>query len=495
MTKPNAALGAYLNSIQTMKSNAALARRLDSWTNLVSKMGVVGRDKRMSSTVDDAPIFKVREEMSALYHGNDLAKKIVDLPVQEMFRRWIRLRSSAMSQKDAITMSRDVLDYMESKRIKSTLEEAMTWAKLYGGACVFMGIRGAGAVNTPLEPMRAKSLEFLTVFDRHEIRVARYYADPLKANYGKPELYEIVSTLNDADVRGSGLHDHKTGQIIHASRMLVFEGTRTDKWRKRQFNGGWSDSVFVSAIATLRGHDSVWMSSESLMQDFAQAVIKLQGLSEAMSTNGEDNVMTRLELMDTSRSVLRALVLDAEHEDFERKPTPMTGLADVIDRWMHRLSAATSIPVTLLYGRSPAGQNATGESDFRIFYDKIAAEQERDLRPELERLLEVIFNVDDGPTKGAEPESWQFDFLPLWQLNALEESQRRKAQAETDEIYVNTGVLTPQAVTRSRFGGDDYSTETMVDEEAIAALEETNQARQELELNPPEPTVQVPPNA
>lgn len=35
------------------------------------------------------------------------------------------------------------------------------------------------------------------------------------------------------------------------------------------------------------------------------------------------------------------------------------------------LSAVSEIPVTILFGRSPCGQNATGDSDFEQYYSMV----------------------------------------------------------------------------------------------------------------------------
>ncbi len=53
-------------------------------------------------------------------------------------------------------------------------------------------------------------------------------------------------------------------------------------------------------------------------------------------------------------------------------------------------AGAADIPVTRLLGQSPAGLSATGDSDTRNYYDMIAARQELDLRPQLERLDRLI---------------------------------------------------------------------------------------------------------
>ncbi|MEK9802450.1 MAG: DUF1365 family protein, partial [Curvibacter sp.] len=44
---------------------------------------------------------------------------------------------------------------------------------------------------------------------------------------------------------------------------------------------------------------------------------------------------------------LRAIVVDKDGEDFERKSTPVEGLAGLIDKFMLKNSAATGYPVTL----------------------------------------------------------------------------------------------------------------------------------------------------
>lgn len=66
------------------------------------------------------------------------------------------------------------------------------------------------------------------------------------------------------------------------------------------------------------------------------------------------------------------------------------------------LSGASRIPVTKLFGRSPAGMNATGESDLRNYYDYVDTLREAKLRPILEKLLPVLAMS----AWGAVPDGW-----------------------------------------------------------------------------------------
>ena len=90
-----------------------------------------------------------------------------------------------------------------------------------------------------------------------------------------------------------------------------------------------------------------------------------------------------------SKSVLNAVILDRD-EMYDKQYTTLAGLPEVIDRFMLQLSGATGIPVTRLYGRSPAGLNATGESDLRNYYDLIEAAQRNRLMPPLRKLINII---------------------------------------------------------------------------------------------------------
>lgn len=82
------------------------------------------------------------------------------------------------------------------------------------------------------------------------------------------------------------------------------------------------------------------------------------------------------------------------------------------------------------------------------------------------------------PTSGDIESGWAVRFIPLWEPTESEVIEMRSKQSETDERYVNTGVLTPADVALSRFGGDEYSAETTLNEERVKQLsgEETNGA-------------------
>ncbi len=79
----------------------------------------------------------------------------------------------------------------------------------------------------------------------------------------------------------------------------------------------------------------------------------------------------------------------SKDDSLENHPYSFTGLSDIYEQFMMDMAGAAEIPATKLFGRSPAGMNATGESDLRNYYESIAQMQERMLRPALEKLVPI----------------------------------------------------------------------------------------------------------
>jgi hypothetical protein len=129
-------------------------------------------------------------------------------------------------------------------------------------------------------------------------------------------------------------------------------------------------------------------------------------------------------------------------------------------------------------GQAPAGLNATGESDIRWFYDTVRSKQSTALRPILNRLVKLLMIADGGK----EPNDWSVSFRPLWQLSPLELADLRLKQSQTDKNYVEMDVLIPEEVRVSRFGGNEYSAETRLDDDARNEYDEALEAEAEAAL-------------
>ena len=117
------------------------------------------------------------------------------------------------------------------------------------------------------------------------------------------------------------------------------------------------------------------------------------------------------------------------------------GLPELVRTFLQVAAGAADVPVTRLLGQSPAGLSATGDHDTRNYYDMIAARQELDLRPRLERLDACVL-----ASAGVEADALSFAFRPLWQLDASEKAAVALSKAQATAVYAGLN-LWPASVT------------------------------------------------
>jgi hypothetical protein len=214
------------------------------------------------------------------------------------------------------------------------------------------------------------------------------------------------------------------------------------------------------------------------MSDLSQAVMKINGLAQMIS-NDQKTLQTRMQLVDISRSSARMLYLDAENESFERTATPLTGVADTLEMQMLRLAAAAEMPVALLFGREPSGLNATGDADFRRWYDVVKGEQRNYLEPRLRRIHSLIALAKDGPTGGKLPaRALEYTWHKLYEPTEQEQAQVRYLMAQADALYVTNQIVLPEEIAVSRFRSGELHLDTEID------LELRDEALDKAELPP-----------
>jgi len=354
-------------------------------------------------------------------------------------------------EKEAEEKTQAILDDLETV---STFIEARQWSRAYGGAAILLGIDdGAKDLTQPVNEKTIKAVRFLVTLRPRECWPVKWSSNPRSAMYGKPVEYAVQRETNGAVAA-------KTFNVHH-SRLIRLDGIRVSR-RHTRANRGWGDSVLNRLFEPLADFQQSFKTVPNLIADFAQGVHKIKGLAELLMANEEEAVTKRLEMLDMMRSVLRSLVIDSE-DDFQRHQTPVAGLPDLLDRCAKRFAAAAGMPVSLLMGDAPAGLNATGEQNTRWWYDEQSADRELKVKPAINRLVRLILLSSEGPTGGKEPEKWSVEFANLWTPTEAELADIRGKVANADKAYVDAGVLTPEEVAISRFGGDKWSMETRID--------------------------------
>ena len=269
---------------------------------------------------------------------------------------------------------------------------------------------------------------------------------------------------------------------IHETRVIRFDGAPADNLKRRQL-AGWTPSVLQRPYAVLRDFAASFQAAANLLVDASQGVFKMKGVIDAIASGEVQNLQTRMQLTDMMRSSARALILDVEEgEEFSRVPTALGGIPDMLDRFMMRVAAAGDTPVSILFGRSAAGMNATGDLDVRMFYDTIASDQENILEPALRRLYAMLQNVI-----GQKGKDFKIVFRPLWQPTDLEQAALELSVAQKDKIYLDAAAILPEEVALNRWASGKFSSQTTLSPEAIKAREDA--LKDETRFDPPAPIV------
>jgi len=418
--------------------------------NTVTGLGTM-RDKRTAGHFE-ADAFLSPDDLEALYNGDDMAARAVEQLPEDALKKGFDLTSGdaddAGDAKDDVDGLKQLLDFLGAE---DKFTEAATWGRLFGAGGILLGANDGKKPTEDLVDDAVKSLDFLTVFDIRDLHVEAYYTDSLQAKYGEPMIYRVQP------VAGVGGLTAMIPQYVHASRVVMFGGARTNR-RTKITRQGWPLSIIQRVYKILRDANANWDSTSHLMTDANLAVLKVKGFLQMLAAKDTQDFETRMQVLDMAKSVTRAYVCDADTEDYERKPTSFAGYPEILDRTWQRLAAATGMPVTKLMGMSSAGMNATGESDERMWISAVEAYQRKTLKAPIERVARLA-----ARTLGvSNPDAICVSFPAFRQLTPKEEADRRYVVAQADQIYITQGVWLAEEVAVARMKGGQYSADPPV---------------------------------
>lgn len=442
------------------RTSDAPARTRDGLANLVAGLGT-GRDKAFYSEWTQ-PRVLTQQTLSNMYRSSWLAKKIVNLPAEDMTREWRKFRfdDNPETTDDEAKDGQRRVDQAEKKfGLREKVTTALQWGRLYGGASILMGVGRPEDYSKPLDVTRVKKgdLKHLLVLDRWMlVPTGQFVWDISDPAFGQPEYYTIAVNNTGKMMRG--------GAQIHHSRVVRFLGQRLPYLAALEQNG-WGDSELQHAYDTLTGRDTITAAIATMMFEANVDVLKAPELNAMLSTaEGEALLTKRFQLAATMKSFNRMLLLDGT-EEYDKKQNSFASLDAIMREFRAEVSGACDIPVTRLFGTSVGGLNATGDNEVRNYYDGISAKQESGLRQQLDQLDAVLFRSEGI----GDPNDMCYEFCDLWQQSDSERAENEKKRADRDKIYFDMGVVNEGIVARQLKADGTYS--AMTDEDVTLAEE------------------------
>jgi uncharacterized protein len=385
------------------------------------------------------------EQLNAAYRGDWLCRKIIDVPAFDSCRAWREWKAEP-------GQIEDIEECEKNLGIQRKLMQAMSKARLFGGALLIMGIEGH-KFEEELDPdeVGKDDLKFVHVVSRWEIEAGTLVKDLTSPWYGEPSYYKRTNTMQIAQeevkppLELSSL-GYKPGDelLIHPSRVVRLLGLEYPDLSYAM--DSWSDSSLQPVIDAVKASGLVNSAIASMIAEAKLDVIKIPGLLEMLSTTpGTEKLRNRFSFTMAAKSTINTTLIDA-NEEWERINLAFSNMDQVMGMYMNVAAGAADIPATRLLGREPAGMNATGASDIRNYYDRLQSEQAIKVQPALARLDEVLIRH----ALGDRPEEIYYTWKPLWQMDEEQKSNVWLKKAQAHKIDVDTGLINPDILREVR---------------------------------------------
>lgn len=412
-------------------AQALVVRRgtaLDGFSNPLARLGA-GTPNLLDST--QYVMSRMTNDfgtLNAMYRDSWIVRRIVDIIPADMLKNWITITSGL-----APDLIKKIDVELRRTQLIKKIQEGLCWGRLYGGAIGIMLIKGQGspeqlAMPLALEEMVPGDFKGLMILDRwNGVSPSSELVDDISdPEYGLPDAYIVTDPVDGTMTR------------VHHTRCIRFTGNTLPFWEK-QAELYWGASVIESVFDELKKRDNVSWNIAQLTFMANLRVLKMNDIGQTLAATdpqSQAELYRTLTAQNWLMSNMGIQIMDAA-DGLETHQYTFGGLADCYQQFIMDISGAAEIPVTKLFGRSPSGLNATGESDLQNYYDMIGEKQESILRPILNKLLPP-FMVS---MFGAVPDDLDFDFNPVSEPSDKERMELAKTGTDNVVAALNAGMI------------------------------------------------------
>ena len=405
------------------------AKATDAFSNALARLGAGTPNLMEGTSYSMQRLTRDYNLLNSLYREHWIVRQIVDIIPSDMLKNWITLTtevSPALLKKVDLELRRTQL----IQKLKTGLQ----WGRLYGGAIGVIVVHGQGDnMDEPLDLRRVMPGDFcgLLIFDRwNNVSPSNETVEDVRdPEFGLPKYYTVT--------------DDATGEMVnvHYSRVVRFIGDELPYWEAKT-EQDWGASVVESIFEELKKRDNVSWNIAQLTFMASLRVLKMADMGQMLAATDEitkGELYRTIEAQNWLMSNMGMQIIDAS-DDMQSHQYTFGGLSDVYKQFMMDIAGAARIPATKLFGRSPEGMNATGESDLQNYYDMIAQEQEAKLRPILNKILPVLC----VSTFGAVPSDLDFEFDPVSEPSDEQRTELAKSGTDIVTSAVNAGLISPR---------------------------------------------------
>lgn len=375
---------------------------------------------------------------------------ISEIIAEEMTRKWIKITSKS-DDEDKTDKIRELSDTLEKLKIREAFQRCAEIDGFFGRAHLYIDIRtdgsdegsdttvidreelkmpiGNGRDETTKSKVPPGSFKRIKAIEPVWTYPTNYNAsDPLSAEWYEPDMWYVM------------------GKQIHKSRLLKFVGREVPDILKPAYAFG---GLSMSQMA--KPYVDNWLKTRQAVADIISAFsvfVLSMDMGEVLAESS-DLLFKRVDLFNLLRNNKGTMVINKDSEEFANVAAPLGTLDSLQAQTQEHMASVARVPIVKLLGIQPAGLNASSEGEIRTFYDHIHAYQEKFFKPN----MEIVFNLTQMSLWGEVDDDLVFTFIELWELDAAALATKNKTDADTGNILIQAGVISP-AEERKRIAND-----------------------------------------
>ena len=411
----------------------------DGFLSLYSNLGAE-TNKRNTTMWQGESNYLTETYLTDIYQTAWIVRKAIDLPVND-----------ALSCELEFTDNEDLKLKSEELDIMGKMKEALILARIYGGSAIIPVIEELVTTEpeTELNYDNIKKIISFNVVDAYELNPKTYDDNVMSPTFGLPLTWEYFPYSPGVTAQ--------VGKIIHTSRIISLYGDFVPKRSVRiELMYPWGQSVIQTIYNAFRDYSIVEANTIEISQTYLTKILKMLNYFDLIqSAEGRTVIEARVANVNEKMSAFRTLVTDKE-EDMIFRTTNLAGYEKIIDFVTDQLCGSANIPRQRFFSQQLGTLAGAGEST-KQYYDFLNQIQTT-LYPAVDRLLAMMKSELDITDK------IEWRFTDITQPDNKKEAETKKITADTDNIYINAGVLTPEEIRINRFEGG-YSPDTKLDAE------------------------------
>lgn len=312
---------------------------------------------------------------------NGMIRNCIKTVADDVTRAWIKIKGGEDTDPQKIEDLQVAQD--REFHLQSVFNRAIAKVGFMGGAFVFIQTEpneetgGDVDLTLPLvlnrfsaEVKKGSRLSFIVV-DPINVSPAAYNSyDPLRDDYMRPREWLVL------------------GKRVHASRMLTMYANEPPTLLKPMYN-----FLGIPQAQILWDYVLHWnecrVASQELIKKLSLLIYYTNMQDRMASPNGVAELDQIMEVLQHYRSNNSVFVANNDTDRVENVSVTISGASEIVKQAQEMIAAINRTPAVKLFGISPSGFNATGESDLRNYNDHIRSQQEL-YRPAVQKCLDAI---------------------------------------------------------------------------------------------------------